>query len=211
MALKHAWTGVAFTSQTYAFINQQTLSKYYIEPLGGPKLLRFLKKDSHWRTYIWETGCPFKSPSTSNWPGMVACHRQKKIIGPSLWFLSCTIVECTVQRVAYVQTVDTFHVWWAHWTCDVWNAYSARIKERLNIINASENGTGLHSYHPLDVAIHLECGYGWRTRTCDNFLLFVVTPQEINLIEFQPDRHQSQLLNIQFYCLLLLKSPCFWV
>jgi hypothetical protein len=35
---------VAFTSQTYAFINQQTLSKYYIEPLGEPKLLRFLEK-----------------------------------------------------------------------------------------------------------------------------------------------------------------------
>jgi hypothetical protein len=82
--------------------------------------------------------------------------------------------------------------------------------QRLNIINASENGTGLHSYHPLDVAIHLECGYGWRTRTCDDFLLFVVTPQEINLIKFQPDRHQSQLLNIQFM-LLLLKSPCLWV
>ena len=41
--LELGWPSLV-TSQTYAFINQQTLSKYYIEKLGEPKLLRFLKK-----------------------------------------------------------------------------------------------------------------------------------------------------------------------
>lgn len=139
--------------------------------LVSPNCCVFLKRQS--LAHIWETGCPFKSPSTSNWPGMVAYVTGYIPDNRTIFMVSidCTIVECTKKEGSL--RPNCWHLSRLMGTLNMWcleRIFSTY--QRLNIINASENGTGLHSYHPLDVAIHLECGYGWRTRTCDNFLLF---------------------------------------